>query len=124
MRAAEDIVTGEVAGYLAARASEAAAPTIAALRARANDVLAAELLRLEARTPGLTERQRHEVEVAMGRLIDKLLHAPTVRFKELAARGSLAIYAEALEALFALDPHALATVQSPAGLPEDTGGRR
>jgi glutamyl-tRNA reductase len=124
VRAAEDIVTGEVAGFLAARASEAAAPTIAALRARANDVLAAELLRLEGRTPGLTDRQRHEVEVAMGRLVDKLLHAPTVRFKELAARGSLAIYAEALEALFALDPHALAAVQSPAGLPEDTGGRR
>ncbi len=125
VRAAEDIVIAEVAGYLTARASEAAAPTIAALRARANDVLTGELARLEGRTPGLDPQQRHEVEVAMGRLVDKLLHAPTVRFKELAARGSLAAYAEAIEALFALDPHALASVESPVTLPEDpSGGRR
>lgn len=124
VRAAEEIVTAEVAGYLTARASEAAAPTIAALRARANDVLTGELARLEARTPGFDARDRHEVEVAMGRLIDKLLHAPTVRFRELAARGSLAAYAEAIDALFALDPHALAAVESPMVLPEDPGGRR
>ncbi|MEI2778914.1 MAG: glutamyl-tRNA reductase [Tetrasphaera sp.] len=118
---AEHIVTGEVAGYLAARASDVAAPTIAALRSRANDVLAAELSRMEDRTPDLTPAQRHEVEVAMGRLVDKLLHTPTVRAKELAARGSIAAYAEALDALFALDPHALAAVESPAGLVDGDG---
>lgn len=124
---AEHIVTGEVAGYIAARASDVAAPTIAALRARANDILAAELARLEARTPDLAPQHRHEVEVAMGRIVDKLLHTPTVRVKELAARGSIAAYAAALDALFALDPHALAVVESPVALAEGDpvgGGER
>lgn len=116
---AEDMVTAEVAAYLTVRAAEAAAPTIAQLRRRANDVLAAELGRLEGRTPGLDAAERHEIEVAMGRLVDKLLHAPTVRVKQAAANGTLAAYTAALGELFDLDPYALASVESPGELPVD-----
>jgi len=38
------------------------------------------------------------------RVVDKLLHAPTVRVKELASEPSGLAYAEALHALFDLDP--------------------
>ncbi|MFZ1487268.1 MAG: glutamyl-tRNA reductase, partial [Nostocoides sp.] len=110
---AADIVTAEVAAYLTDRAALEAAPTISALRGRASEVLEAELARLTSRTPELTDEQRREVEIAMGRLVDKLLHGPTVRVKELAARGDLAEYAEALALLFALDPHTVAAVSSP-----------
>ncbi len=110
---AADIVTAEVAAYLTDRAALEAAPTISAQRGRASEVLEAELARLTSRTPELTDEQRREVEIAMGRLVDKLLHGPTVRVKELAARGDLAEYAEALALLFALDPHTVAAVSSP-----------
>jgi len=116
---AEDMVTAEVAAYLTVRAAEAAAPTIAQLRRRANDVLAAELGRLEGRTPGLDAGARHEIEVAMGRLVDKLLHAPTLRVKQAAANGTLAAYTAALGGLFDLDPYVLTSVESPAELPVD-----
>jgi glutamyl-tRNA reductase len=116
---AEDMVTAEVAAYLTVRAAEAAAPTIAQLRRRANDVLTAELGRLEGRTPGLDAGARHEIEVAMGRLVDKLLHAPTLRVKQAAANGTLAAYTAALGGLFDLDPYVLTSVESPAELPVD-----
>ncbi len=63
---------------------------------------------------------RDEVELAMGRLVDKLLHAPTLRVKQLAAEGRFATYADALAELFELDPAAIAGVSSPP-LPDPAG---
>ena len=51
---AADLVTAEVAAYLVARSAEAVAPTVAALRARAGQLVDEELRRLERRTPGST----------------------------------------------------------------------
>ena len=47
------------------------------------------------------------------RIVDKLLHAPTVRVQELAADPEAPDYAAALRELFALDPQAVAAVMSP-----------
>lgn len=113
VQAATDIVTAEVAAYLTERSVQAAAPTIAALRARAVEVLNSELARLQGRTPELSDAERREVEIAMGRLVDKLLHGPTLRVKELAASGRIGAYADALAELFALDPETVATVSAP-----------
>lgn len=113
LQQATDIVTAEVAAYLTERSAQAAAPTIAALRSRATEVVDAELARLNARTPELNDGQRREVEIAMGRLVDKLLHGPTVRVKQLAASGRVEAYADALAELFALDPETVATVSAP-----------
>jgi len=44
------------------------------------------------------------------RVVDKLLHAPTVRVKELASTPGGAGYADALRELFDLDPQAVAAV--------------
>jgi glutamyl-tRNA reductase len=108
--AARRIVTDEVASYLTKQRSERVAPTVAALRARAQEVVDAELERLRNRVPGLDERAEREITTTVGRVVDKLLHAPTVRVKELAAAPGGDSYADVLRELFALDAAATEAV--------------
>ncbi|AKH84119.1 glutamyl-tRNA reductase [Streptomyces sp. CNQ-509] len=98
------IVAGEVDDFGAAQRAASITPTVVALRTMAQDVVAGEIARLEGRLPGLDERQRAEVAQTVRRVVDKLLHAPTVRVKELAATPGGAGYADALRELFDLDP--------------------
>jgi glutamyl-tRNA reductase len=108
--AARQIVAAEVATYLASQRMAEVTPTVTALRRRAADVVETELLRLEHRLPGLDEAQRDEVGRAVRRVVDKLLHAPTVRIKQLAAAPGGDTYAQALRELFELDPQAVDAV--------------
>ena len=108
--AARGIVAAEVADYLASQRIAEVTPTVTALRQRAADVVEAELLRLENRLPGLDDVQRDEVARTVRRVIDKLLHAPTVRIKQLAGAPGGDSYAEALRELFELDPQAVDAV--------------
>lgn len=107
------IVAEEVTGYLSARRSAVAAPTVVALRSMADAVVAAELDRLSGRLPDLDERARAEVSATVRRVVDKLLHTPTVRVKELAAQPGGADYEAALRELFALDRRAVEAVAKP-----------
>ena len=104
VEAVRTIVSAEVAAYLAAGQAARVAPTVVALRSMADDVVAAELARFDARSGDLDPAMRAEVERTVRRVVDKLLHAPTVRVKELAAEPSGLAYAEALHLLFDLDP--------------------
>ena len=104
------LVAEEVAEYLLRRRAEAVAPTVVALRARAAEVVAAELARLEQRRPDLDPEVREELRRTVNRVVDKLLHAPTVRVKELSGVAEPADYAAALRDLFDLDPHEVAAV--------------
>ncbi|WP_270887294.1 glutamyl-tRNA reductase [Pedococcus sp. 5OH_020] len=114
-----DLVIGEVAAYLTSRAAETVAPTVAALRSHAADVVAAELDRLDQRLPSLDEDSRAEVQLAVHRIVEKLLHTPTVRVKELAVGGQGDDYAQALRELFDLRPGEAATASVP---PPSSGG--
>jgi glutamyl-tRNA reductase len=107
---ARGIVAEEVGAHLAAQRSAQVAPTVVALRSKAAEVVDAELLRLDTRIPELDERARREVATTVRRVVDKLLHAPTVRVKELAARPGGDSYAGVLGELFGLDPAAVAAV--------------
>ncbi|HEY3686740.1 MAG TPA: glutamyl-tRNA reductase [Streptosporangiaceae bacterium] len=98
------IIAEEVAGYLAAADAARVAPTVVALRSRAAEVVDAELARLGGRLPDLDPRAQAEVAKALHRVVDKLLHAPTVRVKELASSPGGDTYAAALRELFDLDP--------------------
>jgi len=102
--AADEIVAGELKLYLTGQQALAVAPTVTALRARAAEVVDAELLRLDGRLPGLDPALREELAITVRRAVDKVLHAPTVRVKELAATPEGNAYAEALRELFGLDP--------------------
>ena len=108
--AARHIVAAEVAAYLAGQRMAEVTPTVTALRQRAADVVEAELLRLENRLPGLESAQREEVARTVRRVVDKLLHAPTVRIKQLASAPGGDSYAEALRELFELDQTAVDAV--------------
>jgi glutamyl-tRNA reductase len=108
--AARQIVVAEVASYLTGQRMAEVTPTVTALRQRAADVVEAELLRLEHRLPGLDVAHRDEVARTVRRVVDKLLHAPTVRVKQLAGAPGGNSYAEALRELFELDPQAVDAV--------------
>ncbi|TRW82871.1 glutamyl-tRNA reductase [Mycolicibacterium sp. 018/SC-01/001] len=108
--AARTIVAAEVADYLTGQRMAEVTPTVTALRQRAADVVEAELLRLDNRLPGLDSAQRDEVAKTVRRVVDKLLHAPTVRVKQLAGAPGGDSYAEALRELFELDQHAVDAV--------------
>uniref|UniRef100_UPI0013540B33 hypothetical protein n=1 Tax=Escherichia coli TaxID=562 RepID=UPI0013540B33 len=68
---------------------------------------------LERRTPELAEGDRAEVQRAVHRIVEKLLHAPTVRVKEMAQSGQGGSYAKALSELFDLHPHDVSVVSTP-----------
>jgi glutamyl-tRNA reductase len=107
-------VRGIVAEELAARASAVRAasvtPTVVALRAKAALVVDAELTRLRGRMSDLDDHALGEIGQTVRRVVDKLLHAPTVRVKELAGGPGGDDYAAALRVLFDLDPKAVEAV--------------
>jgi glutamyl-tRNA reductase len=109
------LIAQEVRQYLAAQRTAEVTPTVAALRKRAAEVVDAELLRLDGRLPGLDAAVRDELARSVRRVVDKLLHAPTVRVKQLAEAGGGQAYADALRELFELDPQAAAAIAAPIG---------
>ena len=91
-----------------------------ALRAKAATVVDAELEQAGGRLSedGVSGHALEEIAQTVRRVVDKLLHAPTVRVKELASSPDGEEYAAALRVLFDLDPRAVeavtrAEVESP-----------
>jgi glutamyl-tRNA reductase len=94
VREAELIVVEEMERFREWLRFRAAAPAITALRRRAEEIRVEELARAEPRLAELSARERETVETLTTQIVNKLLHAPTVRAKE---AGS-----EPLRDLFAL----------------------
>jgi len=110
------IIEAELAAYHSAIEAARVAPTVVALRAKAAKVVEAELARLEGRlnSDGLSGHALDEIAQTVRRVVDKLLHAPTVRVKELAGSPGGEEYAAALRVLFDLDPRAVEAVTRAA----------
>ncbi|MER7987578.1 glutamyl-tRNA reductase [Streptomyces noursei] len=104
------LVADEVAAFGAAQRAAHITPTVVALRTMAADVVSSEIARLDGRLPDLDDKQRAEITQTVRRVVDKLLHAPTVRVKQLASEPGGAGYADALRELFDLDPQTVAAV--------------
>jgi glutamyl-tRNA reductase len=116
--AARQVVTDELEAYLSAGRAARVAPTVVALRAKAASVVESELARLAGRLGTVDKAVLEEVASSMNRVADKLLHAPTVRVKELAGVPGADSYEDALRVLFDLDPAAIQSVaQADALLP-------
>ena len=121
--AVRTILEAELAAYQSAMDAARVAPTVVALRAKAAGVVDAELARLAGRlsADGLSGHALDEIAQTVRRVVDKLLHAPTVRVKELAGSPGGDEYAAALRVLFDLDPRAVEAVTRAA--PEQEGSR-
>ena len=119
--AVRTILEAELAAYQSAMDAARVAPTVVALRTKAAGVVDAELARLAGRLSAddLSGHALDEIAQSVRRVVDKLLHAPTVRVKELAGSPGGEEYATALRVLFDLDPRAVEAVTRAA--PEQEG---
>jgi glutamyl-tRNA reductase len=104
---ARAIVADEVDSFVSAMAAQRVEPVVVSLRARADEVVEAELERLRLRLPQLDDVTVHELSRSLHRAVSTLLHTPTVRMKELAVENDGTRYAQALHILFDLDPEAI-----------------
>jgi glutamyl-tRNA reductase len=101
--AAEAIVASEADEFRAWQAALDVVPAIASLRARAEEIRAGELERVEARLGRLTEAERRTIESMTAQIVNKLLHLPTVRMKQAATAADGVVYADTVRHLFGLE---------------------
>ncbi|GAA4915786.1 glutamyl-tRNA reductase [Stackebrandtia albiflava] len=111
LEAAERILVEEIDAFLGVARAAQVAPTVAALRSRADEVVDGELARLRRRRPDLSDEQRAEIAHTVHRVVRQLLHQPTVRVRQLASEPGGESYAAALRELFALEAPDLSAVE-------------
>jgi len=99
---AEAIVAQEADAFIAWQRSLDVVPAITSLRRRAEAIRSSELARARGRLEGLSPSQRVAVESLTAQIVNKLLHAPTVRLKEAAAGADGVAYADTMRHLFDL----------------------
>ena len=102
MASAQEIVRQEVERYRAEERARGAAPIVAALRHRIEEVRLAELERHRGRLADLDERQWGEVGSVVRDVLAKVLHNPTVALKDTAGTPRGERLVEALRTLFDL----------------------
>jgi glutamyl-tRNA reductase len=99
---AESIVAAEAEKFHEWHASLDVVPAIASLRAKAEEIRAAELRKADSLLSRLDDSQRNAVESVTSQIVNKLLHLPTVRMKQAAAAADGVLYAETVRHLFGL----------------------
>jgi glutamyl-tRNA reductase len=104
-RRAEGIVEEEIQAFAGWLGSLEIMPTVSALRARADEVVAQVLSENESRWEGMTERDRRRVEALARAVANRLLHEPTLHVKGLDA-GHRHARLQLLRELFGLDESA------------------
>jgi glutamyl-tRNA reductase len=100
INAAHDVVIAAVAKFEDDQASRALDPAVVALRKHVSGAVEKEMVRLRAK---YDDAIAAEVELAMHRVTQSLLHTPTLRAKELARTGDGAGYLQALHTLFGIE---------------------
>ncbi|MDQ1515003.1 MAG: glutamyl-tRNA reductase [Actinomycetota bacterium] len=98
------IISAELERLRTERTGREVAPLVSALRTRGEDVRLAELERFRSKLDGVDAKTAEAIEALTRGIVAKLLHEPTVRVKEAAGSGRGELYADALSALFDLDP--------------------
>ena len=98
------IISAELERLRTERTAREVAPLVSALRSRGEDVRLAELERFRAKLEGVDPKTAETIEALTQGIVAKLLHEPTVRVKEAAGTGRGEQIADALTALFDLEP--------------------
>jgi glutamyl-tRNA reductase len=99
----EDIIAEEIAGFSRWERSIEIDPAIAQLVDRSERIRSSELERLRSRLRDLDDSQWKALDQVTRRIVNKLLHAPLHRSRELSSSSAGHIYVEALHELFDLD---------------------
>jgi glutamyl-tRNA reductase len=97
---AQDVVIAAVADFEDQLAQRRIDPAVVALRQHISAAVEKEVTRLRAKYPADIAS---DVELALHRVTQSLLHTPTLRAKELARTGDSADYVQALHTLFGID---------------------
>ncbi|HZD06215.1 MAG TPA: glutamyl-tRNA reductase [Longimicrobiales bacterium] len=116
--AADTIIDEGAEDFLAWYATLEVVPVIRALRSRGEAIREAEMERFLGRLSHLGEEERAELEAFSRRLLNKLLHEPTVRVRRGAADGRASEVVRAATYLFGLSGTGLA---GEGRTPEDRG---
>ncbi|MEW6476106.1 MAG: glutamyl-tRNA reductase [Actinomycetota bacterium] len=98
------IISAELERLRTERTAREVAPVVSALRSRGEDVRLAELERFRSRLESVDAKTAEAIEALTRGIVAKLLHEPTVRVKEAAGSARGELYADALTALFDLEP--------------------
>ena len=96
------ILADELERYRLSAAGRLAAPVVAALRQRGEQLRAGELERYRSRLETMSGEDRELVDIVTRRVVAKLLHDPTIRVKQAAGSPRGERLAEALRTLFDL----------------------
>jgi glutamyl-tRNA reductase len=112
-RRAEGIVEEEIQAFAGWLGSLEVMPTVTALRAHADDIVAQVLAENEGRWDTLSERDRKRVEALARAVANRLLHEPTLRVKGLDASHRHARL-QLLRDLFGLEDAAPEAAEQPA----------
>jgi glutamyl-tRNA reductase len=102
-RRAEPIIAAELDRFERWLASLEVVPTIASLRGRADEVVAAVLAENETRWRDLGDEDRERLTAMAKAIASRLLHEPTLRMKRSAGSDEAYLYVSALRELFGLD---------------------
>ncbi|HEY1390681.1 MAG TPA: glutamyl-tRNA reductase [Ktedonobacterales bacterium] len=99
----EEIIDAEALKYVNWLRSRRIVPVLTELRSHADTIAEAELAHALNRLPDLDEHERDVVARMARRIVNKLLHMPTVNLKWRAAHGDHFDYEHAIRKMFALD---------------------
>jgi glutamyl-tRNA reductase len=102
-RRAERIIDEEMEGFASWLESMEVVPTIAAMRAQAERIRQAELEKALKRLGGLSEKEIKTIQALTGAIINKMMHEPTARLKELAGEKEGYLYVDAVRHLYGLE---------------------
>ena len=113
-RRAESILRTELGRFERWLGSQDVVPTIAALRARADEITASVLAENEQRWESLSDADSARLRAMARAIASRLLHEPTLRLKRASGEEDAYVYVNALRELFGLDPGSAPTQDSDA----------
>lgn len=103
---AEVIIGEEMVAFESWLESLDVVPTLAAIRAKSEQIRVAEMQRAIKRLGGLSEKELATVDALTASIVNKMLHDPTSRLKDIAASKDGYSYVAAARYLYALDGEA------------------
>ncbi len=102
----EQLVEREVARFVERLKDLEVVPTIVSLREKLEDIRRAEVARALGRLPGVDEATKEALEALSQAIVNKVLHAPTVKLRDSSRAGHGRRWIEVISELFGLGPRA------------------